>query len=71
MLERALNLLLLCVLLRGAEGVLLQVRGGEGVHGDARSGYQALQVRLPDPVIPPRARSDAHGHTGTFTQCGK
>lgn len=71
MLERALNLLLLCVLLRGAEGVLLQVRGGEGVHGDARSGYQALQVRLPDPVIPPRARPDAHGHTGTFTQCGK
>lgn len=39
--------------LRGAEGILLQVRRGEGVYGDARSSYQALkvrQLRLPVPV---------------------
>lgn len=30
---------------RGAKGVLLQVRRGEGVYGDARSSYQALEVR--------------------------
>ena len=35
----------LAVSSRGSEGVLLQVRGGEGVYGDARSGYQALEVR--------------------------
>lgn len=72
MLERSVNLLLFCVLLRGSEGVLLQVRRGEGVHGDARSGYQALEVRLrrlSDPVIPPHARLDAHGHVGTFIKC--
>lgn len=62
MLGRRLNLLLFC--LRGSEGILLQVRRGEGVHGDARSGYQALEVSLSDPVIPPLI----HAWTLTATQ---
>lgn len=32
-------------LCRGLEGVLLQIRRGEGVHGDAGSRYQAVEVR--------------------------
>lgn len=30
---------------RGSEGLFLQIRWGEGEHGDARSGYEALKVR--------------------------
>ena len=36
------------------------------MHGDARSGYQAVEVRLSDPAIPPYV--DAHGHTGTVLE---
>lgn len=30
---------------RGSEGLFLQIRWGEGEHGDARSCYEALQVK--------------------------